>query len=38
MSRKVWFSVKESGVGGSLVVEPIARSDLGGTVRRRVRR
>lgn len=29
--KKVGFSVKDSGVGGSLVVTPIARSGFGGS-------
>ena len=32
------FSVRESGVGGSLVVVPSARDGVGGVVGRRVRR
>ena len=38
ISRNLWFSVKESGVGGSLVDVPTASSGLGGEYERRVRR
>ena len=35
MSRNLWFSVKESGVGGRAVVVPMAISGLGGNEERR---
>jgi len=37
MRRKVGFSVRESGVGGRVVVVPMAREGVGGWVGRRVR-
>lgn len=37
MSRNLWFSVNESGVGGSWVVVPMAISGLGGAYERRER-
>lgn len=37
MERKWWFSVKEAGVGGILVVVPIERFVDGGVVERRER-
>lgn len=37
MERNFGFSVRESGVGGILVVVPIARLSVGGSVGRRVR-
>ena len=38
MERKWWFSVRDSGVGGSEVVEPTARWGFGGFVGRKERR
>lgn len=35
MFRKLWFSLKESGVGGSFVVVPMASSGVGGELDRR---
>ncbi len=37
MPKNFGFSVRESGVGGILVVVPIAREGVGGWVGRRVR-
>lgn len=38
MLEKLWFSLKDSGVGGSFVVVPMASSGVGGEVGRRVSR
>ena len=38
MDRNLGFSASESGVGGTWVVEPMARVGLGGEVGRSVRR
>jgi hypothetical protein len=37
MERNMGFSVRESGVGGILVVVPIERLSVGGLVERKVR-
>lgn len=37
IERNWGFSVKEEGVGGRVVVVPMAREGVGGEVRRRVR-
>jgi hypothetical protein len=37
MPRNWWFSVKDTGVGGIAVVEPMARDGVGGSEGRRER-
>lgn len=36
--RKSWFSVRESGVGGIAVVDPMAREGIAGVEERKERR